>query len=98
MKFNHNKNQRSFTFAALLSLCAITASITNTAIQPLSKSEAKVPHLEQQEQIEEKPKQFDLDNQDNDQAWEEVELDQEWDSILGDESGEEILLAQGPTI
>lgn len=96
MKFNKNNSKKSFTFIGFLSFCAITASTAITAIEPLSRKEAFIPATEQQSEKQERQKPFEPPiGRSNNETIEEIYLDHEWEDILGDESGEEMLLAIG---
>lgn len=95
MKFYKNNSKKSFTFLSFLGFCAIL-SVETTSIKPLSRNETFSPSSTTEQQYEQQDTQeaLELPDRSNEETWEKVELDKEWEDILGDESGEEILLAR----
>ena len=99
MKFNKNNSKKSFTLLGFLSFCAIALSIETTGVKLLSKNETFSPSpTTEQKYKQQEGEALQLPDRSNEETLEEVELDKEWEDILGDESGEEMLLARGPSI
>ena len=97
MKYNKSNSKKSFTFFGFLTFCAIALSVETTGIKSLSRNETLSPSSTTEQQYEQQDTQeaLELPNRSNEESWEKVELDKEWEDILGDESGEEMLLAIG---